>query len=513
MPNSNLIGIGYDPILGSPVCYTGDCQMDGFKHSVFNLEYTSWKPGACTNLTVPAYTQLLCLPIAAINAHTEELSSISQLRQSTFNAISTSATVYGWGKLEGLFASYGYSRQTTYLAETLIEKGQSIFHTTADITFAKLTMFEPMMQLSDSFRFVIEHMPCCSYDNDTKDYITSYIFDYFGFSFVSEMLLGGTTQEIITIDSERLTELKTRGLQTQHCVSAGYVFKLFGGITTTSNSTTTTQEEFRKNLTSTKITQLGGDPALVSGPLANWIDTVPNNPSMMKFKIKYISDLITSHRFPNDTNIATKLSLITQALNDYMKGLKLKGCPRNCSGPFRGTCKWGDLNIPYCVCKSMYTGVDCSGNTPLDVPRGVSCGFVFNGNGQIACDGHHPLRSCPDGYSTLCFNDNLFKAGQVCTCYKLQTDKTKSKHGTICGIHKYCGGKHILNEGCPHGYRLEKNAVLCYKDDADIDDASGTACGYASPFISCGNNSAQLCPRGYTPTRRTNGAVYYCSKT
>ncbi|CAF1157231.1 unnamed protein product [Adineta ricciae] len=302
MPNSNLIGIGYDPIQGSPVCYTGDCHMDGFKHSVFNLEYTSWKPGACTNLTVPAYTQLLCLPSVAINAHTEELSSISQLRQSTFNAISTSATIYGWGKLEGFFASYGYSRQTTYLAETLIEKRQSIFHTTANITFAKLTMLEPMMQLSDSFRFVIEHMPCCSYDNDIKDYIISYIFDYFGFSFVSEMLLGGTAQEIITIDSERLTELKTRGLQTQHCVSPGYVFKLLGSITTISNSTTTTQEEFRKNLTSTKMSQLGGDPALVSGPLANWIETVPNNPSMMKFKVKYISDLITSRRFPNDSS-------------------------------------------------------------------------------------------------------------------------------------------------------------------------------------------------------------------
>lgn len=107
----------------------------------------------------------------------------------------------------------------------------------------------------------------------------------------------------------------------------------------------------------------------------------------------------------------------------------------------------------------------------------------------------------------------VFKAGQVCTCYKLQTDKAKSKHGTICGIHKFCGGRHILNEGCPPGYRFEKGSVLCYKDDVNMDDAEGTACGYASPFISCGNDTSQLCPNGYIPEMRGNGNLYYCSKT
>ncbi len=106
----------------------------------------------------------------------------------------------------------------------------------------------------------------------------------------------------------------------------------------------------------------------------------------------------------------------------------------------------------------------------------------------------------------------VFKPGEVCTCYKLKTDKTKSKHGTICGIRGYCGGKHILNEGCPHGYRFERNSVLCYKDDESIDDASGTACGYAAPSSSCGNDNSQLCPSGYTATMKSPGVLYYCSK-
>jgi hypothetical protein len=355
LPNSNLIGIGYDPVKGSPACYTGTCQMDGFKHSIFELKYTSSRPGSCTNKTVPDNVQLLCLPSAALNAHTEEISTISQLQDSTFQRIDVGVTLYGWGILQGLFASYGYSKQTTYMANTITEKKQSLFHTTADIAFAKITMFEPMMQLSDNFRFVIDNMPCCVYDNDTKDYIISYIFDYFGFAYISELLLGGIVQEIVSINSERLTELKSKGLQTQHSVSVGYIIKLLG-VDYSSNSTTTTQQDFRQSLTLTRISQLGGDPTKISRPIADWIKTVPDNPAVIKFKIRYLSNLMTSHRFPNDTNIKTKLMLMNRALDDYIENFLPKFCPQNCSGEERGICQWGDLKVPMCKCKPGYTG-------------------------------------------------------------------------------------------------------------------------------------------------------------
>jgi hypothetical protein len=342
-------------VQGSPVCYTGADQMDGFKQPIFELKYKSWRPGSCTKAQVPDNVQLLCLPSAALNVHTEEISTVSQLQQSTFKRIDVGVSVHGWGILQGLFASYGYSQQTTYMADMLTEKNQSIFHTTVDIAFAKIIMFEPMMQLSENFRFVIDNMPCCEYDNDTKDYITSYIFDHFGFAFVSELLLGGITQEITSIDSQRLTELKTKGLQTKHSVSVGYIVKIFG-TDFVSNSTTTIQQEFRQSITSTKITQLGGDPAKISKPIADWIKTVPNNPVVIKFKIRYLPELMTYRRFPNDRNIGTKLMLMDLALDDYIKSFSLKFCPQNCSGEERGSCEWGDMKVPMCKCKPMYSG-------------------------------------------------------------------------------------------------------------------------------------------------------------
>jgi hypothetical protein len=52
------------------------------------------------------------------------------------------------------------------------------------------------------------------------------------------------------------------------------------------------------------------------------------------------------------------------------------------------------------------SGPDCSINIPPDVPRGISCGFVSSGYVHIGCEGHDPRRGCPNGYSTVCFNDN-----------------------------------------------------------------------------------------------------------
>ena len=106
----------------------------------------------------------------------------------------------------------------------------------------------------------------------------------------------------------------------------------------------------------------------------------------------------------------------------------------------------------------------------------------------------------------------VFKYGTVCTCSKEKTDKMKGKVGTICGIHQYCGGRYIINEGCPHGYLFHENSILCYKEEEFIDDLPGIACGYGSPIVACGDDSSRECPIGYEVTRRSSGQLYYCLK-
>lgn len=53
LPNSNKIGLSYDPFMGDPVCFTGTCQMTGFKLPLFKLEFTQPAIGSCVKQMIP----------------------------------------------------------------------------------------------------------------------------------------------------------------------------------------------------------------------------------------------------------------------------------------------------------------------------------------------------------------------------------------------------------------------------------------------------------------------------
>ncbi len=71
LENSNKIGFGYNVLSGSPICYTGQCQMAGFTRSIFKLNYTSPVLGSCTTKLVPNYVDLDCLPSAKMKIDSE----------------------------------------------------------------------------------------------------------------------------------------------------------------------------------------------------------------------------------------------------------------------------------------------------------------------------------------------------------------------------------------------------------------------------------------------------------
>ncbi len=65
----------------------------------------------------------------------------------------------------------------------------------------KLSSFELKMELSDNFKYVIENMPCCEInDLDIEEYVKDYIFDYFGITYVTSIMLGGVAQQNIFIN-------------------------------------------------------------------------------------------------------------------------------------------------------------------------------------------------------------------------------------------------------------------------------------------------------------------------
>ena len=129
LENSNKIGFGYNLISGSPTCYTSKCQMAGFTHSVFKLNYTLPVAGSCTNKLIPENVELDCLPWMSVNNRSEMIDTIEQL----YESISSRVDVSIGARYKAIGFSYGYSRETQHMLDTIV-KNQEISLVSSSIT-------------------------------------------------------------------------------------------------------------------------------------------------------------------------------------------------------------------------------------------------------------------------------------------------------------------------------------------------------------------------------------------
>ena len=111
--NSNKIGFGYNLLAGSPICYSGSCQMDQFTHSIFKLNYSAAVIGSCTNKLVPNNVQLDCLPSIE--------QAIDQLKSSISNRVDISVGV----KYKSVGFSYEFSKETRHMIDNIVKQHQT----------------------------------------------------------------------------------------------------------------------------------------------------------------------------------------------------------------------------------------------------------------------------------------------------------------------------------------------------------------------------------------------------
>lgn len=215
------------------------------------------------------------------------------------------------------------------------------------------------MNLSDDFRYVIDNMPCCNSSIELDEYIREFIVEYFGTSFVKEILLGGIAQQRVTISEKNRKSLEENGLQVSSSSSmSASVLSLFSistGSRNTEERDQTRLNTLRNFSEASSVITIGGSTNLRT--LGEWSETVPNNPTIIKFTMSPILSLFTAQRFPSDPLIFSKLALVKNVLDEYMNGTAV--CPNNCSGS--GTCmSTGYFQYGQCRCNRDWGGIDCS---------------------------------------------------------------------------------------------------------------------------------------------------------
>ncbi|CAF1415705.1 unnamed protein product [Adineta steineri] len=531
LENSNKIGFGFDLLSGAPICYTGECRTAGFTRSIFKLNYTSPVLGSCTDKLVPDNVDLECVPETSLAVDSEIIDTIEHLHKSISNKVEASIGA----QFKGLGFSYQFSKETRYMLDNIVKNHQTSIFTKVQISSVRLSMFEPRMELSDNFKYVIENFPCCEEDDpDIEEYARDFIFDYFGFTYASSILLGGIAQQTILINRETKERLEKQGVDVKHEASLAFITPKVSAGTSTSyleSKEGSKYENFSKEIQSIRSTSLGGDPVLAN--LTEWSKSVTKNPVVIEFTLRDIFRLLKKNYFPNDFLITNKSKLIEKALEKYIGNSMF--CYNNCGGNgTRGTCEpSGYFQFGICKCKPGWTGPDC-GTILIEPPQilhGTICGLSRSFM-KVNCGGLDPWKSCPTGWSSYSWKTDLT------VCFKNQTEISSPVHGTLCGLYSYHSapfrfehsvGCNITTNGlsatCPLGYQYyqdqSKSAVnaMCAVVNAEK-DLPGTLCGMqiggtiSGPSCNGYDPGLSKCPPKYTLkiTAFNDLGFYFCLK-
>jgi hypothetical protein len=211
------------------------------------------------------------------------------------------------------------------------------------------------------------------------------LFNYYGYAFVTDLMLGGIAQQNMYISKSEVITIEQKGFSTSNEANVEFYASL--GMKQQSSVNETRHSEFMKYVKKTYTTTLGGDTSIQT--FADWSKTVKTNPIIIKFGVKLIFELLTAKRFPSDPNIVNKKALIESALDKYIENPVY--CYSNCSA--NGQCKPSDyFQFGKCQCNDGWTGLDCSIAKPKAVvPSGTLCGL----ESAVACDGKFPANDCP----------------------------------------------------------------------------------------------------------------------
>lgn len=291
------------------------------------------------------------------NIEVQAINKLHDLKENTnkiidFSTTSTINTTY----IDASF-SYTYSQGIHSAIDMIMKDNSTILTTSINISTTHLSISESTFELADDFRFVIENMPCCEFNETVEKYIHEFIIGYFGDTYISKLQLGGIIQQTIIITETNRLKLEQNGFNMSNETWLKSVAKEIFLIQTTLNQTQILNNTYHKYFTKSNAKILGGKRSISS--LEDWCKSIPSNPVALKIEIASIFDLLINHYFPVDSYINQKATSIRSVVDRYLSAPIY--CYDRCTDTVHGTCVHsGYFQFGTCQCKSGWTGLNCA---------------------------------------------------------------------------------------------------------------------------------------------------------
>ncbi len=298
-----------------------------------------------------------CLLSQKNNIEVQIIKTLRDLKENTKKFIDFPTTSTFNTKYVDASFSYAYSRGIHSAIDMIMKDNATILFTSVNISSTHHSIVESTFELADDFRFLIENMPCCEFNETVEKYIQEFIIGYFGYTYISKVQFGGIMQQTVIITGNNRLKLEENGFNTSNEAWLKSVAKEIFSVPTKLNQTKILNNTYDKYFTKNNVKILGGKTSIRS--LEDWCKSISSNPVVVKIGISSISDLLTNQYFPVDSYIYQKATLIRSAVDRYLSNPVY--CYDGCTDTVHGTCvDSGYFQFGVCKCKSGWTGFNCA---------------------------------------------------------------------------------------------------------------------------------------------------------
>jgi hypothetical protein len=324
---------------------------------IFKPKYSVPSEKTHINKSISKNAKIDCLLSQNSNIEVQIINTLHDLKENTKKFIDFPTTSTFNTKYVDASFSYAYSRGIHSAIDIIIKDNATILFTSINISSTHLSIVESTFELADDFRFVIENMPCCEFNETVEKYINEFIIGYFGYTYITKLQLGGIIQQTIIITGTNRLNLEQNGFNTSNETWLKSVAKEIFLIQTKLKQTKILNNTYEKYFTKGNAKILGGKTSIRS--LEDWCNSIPSNPIVVKIGISSISDLLTNQYFPVDSYIYQKATLIRSVVDRYLSNSVY--CYDRCTDTIHGTCvDSGYFQFGVCKCESGWTEFNCA---------------------------------------------------------------------------------------------------------------------------------------------------------